>query len=123
MTTAIGIVLLFGFSTTAVANNKNGFSDESFNVPFRFEKFELSMNKYIELLAKDAGYKYRHLESTCLDEERAQSGLKHNEYTNMVGARLETVSQIFMHVAKFDTDFKSKQITLICNHTKDISKA
>ena len=109
-----GICLLLSHNSMASENSKGAFSDESFNVPFKLKHFSLPLNKYIQFLAKERGYEYIHLDNNCLDNEQAESGLKHNASTNIVGSRLSYVSQIHKDIAKFQVDLNKRKIKLIC---------
>jgi hypothetical protein len=118
-TMVAGIFLLISFSAISFENNKEVFSDESFNVPFKLKHFSLPLNQYIRFLAGESGYEYIHLDNECLDKEQAESGLKHNAYTNMVGSRFLYLSQIHKDTAKFQVDLKKKKISLICINTSE----
>jgi hypothetical protein len=107
-------VLFFCILANASSEFQDNSYSEEFNVPFRFSEYYLPLNKYIEFLAKDSGYKYTYTENNCLSEEYAESGFNHNQYTNTTGARLNMVALKHSKIATFQVDLNSKQIILSC---------
>jgi hypothetical protein len=101
-------------SASASETPNANFARDGLDAQFKLVHFSLPMNKYIEFLAKDAGYQYHYTENNCLSTERAESGFKHNEYTNTVGARLREVAYRLKNIAAFTVDVERKQIILSC---------